>query len=47
MNKRQEHALAHPLGRADGDPRRDLIPLRTERRHATGLLIRTILAVDR
>lgn len=46
MDKRQTYALAHPLGRASGDPR-DLLALRAERRHATGLLLVTILAVDR
>lgn len=46
MNSRQEYALAHPLGRADGDPH-ELLALRKDRKHATGLLMRTILAVDR
>ena len=40
---RQAYALAHPLNRADGD----IAPYRTARVHATGLLIMTILAVDR
>lgn len=40
---RQEYALAHPLNRADGD----IIPYRAIRQHANGLLIMTILAVDR
>jgi hypothetical protein len=44
--ERQAFALAHPLGRADGDPA-DLLPLRHDRKHATGLILRTILAVDR
>lgn len=44
--KRQAYALAHPLGRADADPR-DMAPLRHTRKHATGLLMTTILAVDR
>ena len=46
MNERQRYALGHPLERADGDPR-TLARYRGERRHATGLLLRTILAVDR
>jgi hypothetical protein len=40
---RQAYALAHPLNRADGD----IAPYRSVRKHATGLLIMTILAVDR
>lgn len=44
--QRQTYALAHPLGRADGHPS-DLDPLRHVRKHATGLLMMTILAVDR
>lgn len=43
---RQRYALQHPLGRADGDPA-DLAPLRSVRKHATGLLMMSILAVDR
>ncbi|NUR80328.1 MAG: hypothetical protein HOP97_03965 [Terrabacter sp.] len=46
MDKRQHLALTQPLGRADGDPRL-LRPLTKDRRHATGLILRTILAVDR
>lgn len=46
MNPRQAYALAHPLARADADPAQ-FAPLRQERRHATGLLMMTILAVDR
>lgn len=46
MNPRQAYALAHPLARADSGPAA-LAPYRAERRHATGLLLRTILAVDR
>lgn len=46
MNPRQMHAITHPIGRADGDPR-DLRALTADRRHATGVLLRTILAVDR
>jgi len=40
---RQRYALAYPLNRADGD----VAPYRAVRRHAIGLLIMTILAVDR
>jgi hypothetical protein len=40
---RQQFALAHPLMRADGD----ITPYRQVRKHPTGLLIMTILAVDR
>lgn len=43
MTDRQAHALAHPLNRAVGD----IAPYRAVRKHATGLLIMTILAVDR
>lgn len=43
MKPRQEFALANPLNRADGD----VAPYRTARVHATGLLIMTVLAVDR
>ena len=45
MNRRQEYALAHPLNRADDLAA--LVPLRTTRKHATGVLLTTILAVDR
>lgn len=41
--KRQAYALANPLNRADGD----IAPYRAVRTHATGMLIMTILAVDR
>ena len=40
---RQTFAIANPLNRADGDTTR----YRAVRKHATGLLIMTILAVDR
>lgn len=40
---RQVYALTHPLNDPDGD----LGPYRTVRRHATGLLIMSVLAVDR
>lgn len=40
---RQRFALAHPLNSAAGD----ISPYRQVRKHATGLLIMTILAVDR
>ena len=46
MNRRQAYALAHPLARADGDPD-TLAALRHQRKHATGVLLLTILAVDR
>lgn len=44
--ERQRYALANPLGRADLGPDA-LAPHRTVRKHATGLLLMTILAVDR
>lgn len=40
---RQQYALTHPLSSAHDD----LTPYRQTRRHRTGLLICTILAVDR
>ena len=40
---RQAFAIANPLNRADGD----ITPYRAARKHGTGLLIMTILAVDR
>lgn len=43
MTPRQAFALANPLNSARGD----ITPYRTQRQHATGLLIMTILAVDR
>jgi hypothetical protein len=43
VTERQRLALSQPLSRADGD----ISPYRQVRRHATGLLIMTILAVDR
>lgn len=43
---RQAYALAHPLARADGGAHA-LDPYRHTRKHATGLLMTTILAVDR
>lgn len=46
MDARQSYALANPLTRADGNPA-TMRPLTRDKRHATGLLIRTILAVDR
>lgn len=46
MNRRQRYALEHPLARADGDPG-SLRPYTVDRKHPTGLLLRTILAVDR
>ena len=44
MTPRQAYALACPLNRAGGI---DLTPYRSTRKHATGLLIMTVLAVDR
>jgi hypothetical protein len=44
MNDRQSYALTHPLNNPDTD---DLAPLTATRRHKTGLLIMSILAVDR
>jgi hypothetical protein len=41
--ERQAYALAHPLNRTDGD----IAPYRSVRKHGTGMLIMTILAVDR
>lgn len=43
MNKRQQYALLHPLNSATAD----LAPYRKTKRHPTGLLIQSILAVDR
>lgn len=43
MNERQRYALMHPLNNV-GD---DITPYRSQRRHATGLLLVAILAVDR
>lgn len=43
IERRQRYALAHPLNRADGS----LDAYRDVRRHATGVLLLTILAVDR
>lgn len=45
MTDRQAFALAHPLNRADDFD--TLRSLTRDRRHGSGLLIRTILAVDR
>lgn len=43
MTPRQQRAISCPLNRADADIR----PYQQVRKHATGLLIMTILAVDR
>ncbi len=43
QHPRQAYALANPLNRTDGD----IAPYRAVRAHATGMLIMTILAVDR
>jgi hypothetical protein len=42
-DQRQAYALANPLNRTDAD----IDPYRSVRKHATGMLIMTILAVDR
>ena len=42
--ERRAYALAHPLNQASGA---DVTPYRAVRTHATGMLIMTILAVDR
>lgn len=44
MTPRQRFALEHPLNEA---ALRDTSPWQAVRRHATGLLIMSILAVDR
>lgn len=46
LGHRHQYALTHPLSRADGSPS-SLAPYRATRKHATGLLLLTILAVDR
>jgi len=43
VNPRQQFALTHPLSEACGDTS----AYKAIRQHATGLLIMTILAVDR
>ena len=43
MTPRQAFALAKPLNSARGD----ITPYRALRQHATGLLVMTVLAVDR
>jgi hypothetical protein len=43
VTPRQAFALANPLNRAGGD----VAPYRAARVHAAGLLIMTIMAVDR
>jgi hypothetical protein len=43
MTARQAYALAHPLNQAEGDIR----PYVASRRHATGLILQSVLAVDR
>lgn len=46
MNERQAYALTHPLTNPHAD--RALIEqLTTTRRHGTGLIVMSILAVDR
>ena len=44
MTPRQALALANPLNRAVDV---DITPYRAVRKHATGLLVMTVLAVDR
>lgn len=46
MNTRQAYALHHPIGRADGDVEQ-MRPLLASRRHRTGVVLKSILAVDR
>lgn len=46
MTPAQAYALAHPIGRADLPPE-SMRPLLGTRRHATGVLLKSILAVDR
>lgn len=46
MNPRQRYALEQPLARADLSPG-TLASYTRDRRHVTGLMLRTILAVDR
>lgn len=46
MTPAQAYALAHPIGRADMSPE-TMRPLLGGRRHATGVLFKSILAVDR
>jgi hypothetical protein len=45
VNRQQAYALTHPLDYAGGGL--DLAPYRIVKRHATGLLLQAILAVDR
>lgn len=47
MNERQAFALAHPLSGNQGADRALMRQLGATRRHATGLLVMSILAVDR
>lgn len=46
MNGRQAFALSNPLDQADLSPA-TLAPYKLDRKHATGLILRSILAVDR
>jgi hypothetical protein len=43
ITQRQAYALAHPLNKPEGDAE----AYTATRRHATGLLLTSILAVDR
>lgn len=45
FTRRQAYALTHPLHDARNPA--ILLPLRAQRRHPAGMLIRSILAVDR
>ncbi len=45
MSKRQAYAYGHPLERADD--LETIANLRAQHPHGSGLLLRTILAVDR
>lgn len=46
MTPRQAYALAHPIGRADAPPHA-MRPYLASRRHPTGAVLKSILAVDR
>lgn len=47
MTPRQAYAHAHPLNRADELVPEVLAPLSMSRRHATGAVLKSILAIDR
>jgi hypothetical protein len=46
VTPRQAYALAHPIGRADGSAL-TMRPYLASRRHPTGVILKSILAVDR